>query len=413
MPFRAAGIEGLRGVAALAVVVAHTIDFMLLPGLFNDDGQLASGEDAGSLKLLAVMAALGVHGVTVFFVISGFLLYRPFVKQVSGDSRTLIIREFLRNRLLRIFPAYLVVFVLAAFVVGVVVTQVASDAGDDEYVGRMTDPLLIVTNLTLTQGYLPQGQLTGLGASWSLVPELAFYLLLPFVWLLSRRLAKRMPWQVAALVPVGLMLLIGIITRLSLVAVAGDDGSAFISASTWRAVLWHSIIAQGDLFALGMVVAVLSVWTHAQPDGTDTGPRLRRIRRIAWPILVLAGLFALPAKLFLMDAIMIGLATAAFITILSFDDGKVAGFGRAFLAWKPVDRAGMISYSLYLWHVPVIFFLREHYPSLRYETVGGFAIAFVLVMVITWVLSEITYALVERPALARKRAMVRIEAPSK
>lgn len=401
MKFRAVGIEGLRGLAALAVVISHTASFL-------QDPSSTGGSESAGMKLVSVFAGLGVHGLTVFFVISGFLLYRPFVMQMSRGEQTLIVREYMRNRILRIFPAYLVIFTIAAFGLGAVVTKVASDTNGD-YVGRMTDPVLIITNYTLTQSYLPQGQLTGLGASWSLVPEVAFYVLLPLFWLIGRRLARRSSWVKAVLTPVLVMMVIGLVLRFAIAAtmVAGGHGDDPINASTWRAVVWHTILTQGDLFAMGMVVAVFSVYVSELREDRHREREISRITRYAWWALIFGVVVALPAKVFFVDAAAIGLVAAAFIWIVIYGNGRPTRAARAVLEWAPVDRAGVISYSTYLWHVPVIFMLRTHFPGLRYDSVGSYLVDLVLVYAITWILSEITFRLVEDPALSHKRSMIR------
>src|SRR3954447_24513992 len=130
------GLDGLRGLAALAVLADHTV-------------QHGSDQSAGVLR---VLFGMGAQGLTVFFVLSGFLLYRPFAAALLDGTPMQPTRVYVRNRLLRILPAYWVVFVVAAFVVGVVYLH-----GDAQFhpgpgnVGRLTDPLTIAANLLLVQ----------------------------------------------------------------------------------------------------------------------------------------------------------------------------------------------------------------------------------------------------------------------
>src|SRR4051812_30060024 len=184
------GIEGMRGVAALSVMLAH-----IAIGLLG--GYAVPGA-------LGQLVGLGLHGLTLFFVISGFLLYRPYAAAVvAGRSRPSTSR-FYRNRVLRIAPAYVVIFLISALLLGTVVIHAGTATEPDitrHDIGRMTDPVLLLLNLTLTQGFVPHGMFTGLNVSWSLVPEVCFYLLLPALGWLGVLLARRLRPAVAVYLP--------------------------------------------------------------------------------------------------------------------------------------------------------------------------------------------------------------------
>src|SRR6478736_6725938 len=90
-------LEGLRAVAALLVLITH----VSLNAMGND------GPFGGLLARLDV-------GVAVFFVLSGYLLYRPFVRALLRDEPLPSVRRYFRHRFLRIVPLYWVV-VVASF----------------------------------------------------------------------------------------------------------------------------------------------------------------------------------------------------------------------------------------------------------------------------------------------------------
>ena len=122
-------------------------------------------------------------GVAVFFVLSGFLLYRPFVARRLAGKPRLDTRSYLRNRALRIYPAYWL-----ALTVLVVVLDVR---GRDEIQGLWD----YVMFYGLLQSYSAETALGGLQQAWTLTNEVAFYLLLPLwafaaAWV-GRRLAPR------------------------------------------------------------------------------------------------------------------------------------------------------------------------------------------------------------------------------
>ena len=161
---RLAGLDGLRGTALLGILLAHVIIF--LP---EKDG-VYTGAQVAAVGLLS-------HSLTFFFVLSAFLLYRPFASAIIKDRPNPPTYDFYRNRVLRVWPAYLVVLAIVGFGFGL--TVVDKDAPTLEGLGRLTDPVLLITNVLLVQGYSPATAFTGLGVSWSLITEIGFYAMLP------------------------------------------------------------------------------------------------------------------------------------------------------------------------------------------------------------------------------------------
>lgn len=91
---RLAGIEGLRGLAAISVLITHAWFYS-----GSDRVPLWEGSPAGT-----ALESLG-FGVTLFFTLSGFLLYRPFVAAALDPDRRPRVVDYFRNRALRILPA--------------------------------------------------------------------------------------------------------------------------------------------------------------------------------------------------------------------------------------------------------------------------------------------------------------------
>lgn len=94
--------DGLRALAALSIVVVHVSAYSGADGL------------SGFRDLLQRMDA----GVAIFFVLSGFLLYRPFVAAHLHGRAQPATRPYLWRRFLRIYPAYLVVLTVVVYVFG-------------------------------------------------------------------------------------------------------------------------------------------------------------------------------------------------------------------------------------------------------------------------------------------------------
>src|SRR5439155_14852002 len=147
-------------------------------------------------------------GVTLFFVLSGFLLYRPFAQAALNGTARPSIRRYLRNRALRILPAYWTVLLVS---VGAGATVVAATESGN-LVGRL-GPGQLSASLLLVQSYRPSTIFTGLQPAWSLCVEAAFYVLLPLAALAASARRRRSVW-----LPPALLLAGGLVSKCVLVA---------------------------------------------------------------------------------------------------------------------------------------------------------------------------------------------------
>lgn len=150
------GLDGLRALGALFVVSTH-VGFQ--------SGHAVNGPFRG---LLARMDS----GVAVFFVLSGFLLFRPHVLSWLEDRRAPSTKTYARHRIARITPPLLIAVLGAALLV---------PPGEATWINY-------VAHATLVHIYFPDLQTGGLTQMWSLATEVAFYALLPVLgYLLCRR----------------------------------------------------------------------------------------------------------------------------------------------------------------------------------------------------------------------------------
>ena len=164
----------MRAVAALLVIGTHAA---------FATGKLTHG------YLGAVYARLEI-GVALFFVLSGFLLFRPWVVAAATGDRSPGLARYARHRIRRIMPAYLVT-VLATFELYVVFTPGPNP-------GQTWHGLLRYLTLTqvYTNDYLTTYLHPGLSQMWSLAVEVSFYAALPAIaYVLLRR--RRPEWQPA------------------------------------------------------------------------------------------------------------------------------------------------------------------------------------------------------------------------
>ena len=163
----------MRAVAALLVVGTHAA---------FATGYLTHG-------FVGVVYARLEVGVAIFFVLSGFLLFRPWVRATAGGAPSPSVPRYARRRVRRVVPAY-VVTVIATFEIYTVFTPGPNP-------GQSWHGLL--RHLTFTQVYTADSPTTilhpGLTQMWSMAVEVAFYAVLPVLAYLLLRVLCRGEWR--------------------------------------------------------------------------------------------------------------------------------------------------------------------------------------------------------------------------
>ncbi len=409
-------LEGLRAVAALAVLVTH----VSLNAMGN------RGPFGGLLARLDV-------GVAVFFVLSGYLLYRPFVRALLRDEPLPSIRRYFRHRLLRIVPLYWVV-VVASFLFAPAVGLVMPTTGfDPAAVGTTSVPLWTMARfLTFTQVYWHDSLAGPFPQAWTLATEMAFYLFLPvFVWAVARRnrrnpgdRPRRLRRQWFAL---GAMVAIAQLYRLAMVLLTHpydrgvDHGSTYTQLGAW-------LPNHFDMFAAGMAVAAIVVERDDRGPGRLIGRRLDAVygRPGAAGLSVAVGLVVLWLTGYAFGLSRTDLSygqvgefvrhlsylAIALTLVLPCVFGRSAGGGwRWFLATPPMQFLGRISYGIYLWQILVIGRWVSspftpggpdpaRHPGMQFNV--PFWTTLLWTVAVTVLLSTISWYLVERPALRYK-----------
>lgn len=391
---RIRGLDGPRGVACWAVLIVHVANQC------SPDTMAKGG-----------LAMLG-QALIFFFALSGFLLYLPYVrallqhKQTQPDTRAYVI-----HRLLRVFPGYLVIFLIVNFALQASFLHnewASSHTGTDAGTGMITDPGLLATNLTLLQSYFPHYLQTGISPSWSLTLELVFYACLPVfgaaMWFLRRRFGTNLAALVLA--PPAILIVLGIAGKILAAWLTDRAGiTTTIEANwgpNWAAVVLRSFLASSDNFAFGMLATVVFV---AVGVGMIDARRVRPIRIAAIVAIV-------PSLLIMLVLIAAGsnfqstftaLASGLLILIivLPMAAGGDSVFARA-LDWRPLEYLGRISLSIYLWHFPVIIVLIR-LGVLQGDSWAGLAVNIVACSAVSFALASVTFHLVEKPAMTYAR----------
>jgi peptidoglycan/LPS O-acetylase OafA/YrhL len=333
---RSARIESLRALAAMSVLVGHV-------WLFTQ----GSSSTAYPQRLVEA----GRYGVWLFFALTGYLLFWPFVRSTLAGGGTIDLRRYALNRVLRILPLYYVVVVVL-----LVVDQHGGSAGQWLRFGTLTESFSRSTVGTVDVPI------------WSLVVEVQFYLLLPLLaWLLLRGgSVRRAALGVAALAALSL--------GVWLVKVHGPAAPDL----RWR----YSLPATFLNFTPGMFLALL----RARPVRLPRRPTALALAGVGlWLVAAAAIRWAEPLC-------ALGAALILAALVLPVEDGALTRP----LALRPLAALGVASYSLYLWHVPVIRSLHSHtgwgtLPLLACGALAAIAVA------------ALSYLVVERPFLRLRR----------
>lgn len=388
---RIIGLDGARGIACLAVAVMH-IAVHYSPLTSN----------AANINLLGL-------ALIFFYVLSGFLLFLPYIRALVADRDTAQMpstRNFTIHRIARVFPAYLVIFLICNFGFRAVYLENAAmqPLGGDVGTGMITEPLQLFLNLTLLQSYFPQYIQTGISPSWSLTLELAFYASLPVLGWMMFALLRRTSWsayRIALLAPL-LLIAMGYIARLFIGPLANHLGLTDPVEMNWGpnavAVLLRSYLTSADNFAFGMLVAILVV---AMERKVVREAISKRVRLFAWlallPTCVLSLLLLSLYSLYATSAVAVAAAVMIVIIIAPLARSENSAIANV-LEFRPIRYVGTISLSIYLWHYPMMIVIGR-LGWLDGDTWPGLLRNVAIVMAATLLFAAATYRFIEKPPM--------------
>jgi peptidoglycan/LPS O-acetylase OafA/YrhL len=358
---RSTRIESLRAIAALAVVVGHVTAVSLA---FN-----STVPSINDLGLLEKAAYGGGVGVLFFFALSGYLLFWPFAKHYFGGGDSIDVRRYALNRAVRILPLYY------AVVVVVLLLQYPGAS-----LGTWARFLTFTENLSLfTAGRF-------VGPAWSLVIELQFYVLLPLLAFAVARAARRSRILAAA-----------VLIAVALVSLAVRIHTQY--GGPQPDPLWRFSLPTTFLFFVpGMLLALVRLsWEERRPEWV----RGRLQNADLWLIASLPLWAVVVLYRYELDPL---LGVAAFLIIGACVLPLRAGRLTRSLGWRPLALVGVASYSLYLWHVPVIKALVDSGVPTRFVQLGAISIPVALAVAFA------SYSLVESPFLRLRRQWARSSA---
>ena len=356
-------LEGLRAIAALAVTMTHA-------GFLS--GQIGRDVLPGPVARLDI-------GVAIFFVLSGFLLYRPHARHHAGLADRPGLRRYAVRRAFRLFPALLPVIAATYFLVP-----------ESRTVGAA--PWL--ANLVQVQAVRSDWLLPGLAQLWSLSTEVMFYLALPLIAAVIGKLARGSASRELAV--------------LALLTLTAWGSRVVLHTEPGQVMTWdRTLVSHLDWFAGGMAIAVVRVRPelHARVRAVSA-PAVGSILAVAaslfWVLSTsLAGPFDLSERPLRADLFKhIGYAVFAVLVVAPAALLSDPVLQRV-LAGRRMVALGAISYGIFLWHLPIMFFVRE---TAGWPLFGGkFWLTWIITLALTIPVAQLSWRFLEAPILAWAR----------
>jgi len=371
------GLTGLRALAATWVMLFHIIGFA---------GPRAILLDVGPVQLkIHPLLTCGWVGVDLFFVLSGFLLTTHLMQSMANPAPGLHRRYFLA-RIRRVLPAYWAQLAILVLVAVVVAGSLPSWIG---YVPLHVPMLHFVSE---------KASWAINGVYWTLPIEFGFYLCLPFIVRLLAR-AERRPgasrWVTLAIVYAAALALTWSYRYLAYHAFAGADSNTIVWAVS-------QLPGSFDVFMAGVVAAAWMRWRRA---AGVTGTARQST------ILAIAGLAGVLVMIYYADRIYLTFwhghpalfvwhsINSAFAALLVAGIAMGGGLTRFVFENRLAVWLGTISYSTYLWHYPILQWLKPHLDKAS----AGLGIYLAATITLTTLAAAASYYGIERPFLRRRR----------
>lgn len=349
------GLNGLRALAALSVMWAHTFQ-----GIFGDWGLTGGG------WTLPVV----YDGVTLFFVISGFLITYLLLNE-QEKSQTISIGKFYMRRILRIWPIYFLYLIVALTVTG---------SWHEEGLWYY---LVFVANIPfiMSVGIIP------IAHYWSISVEEQYYLFWPWLVKLTKGKTRRLMWVALALCCGWLAMKYGL----------------YLTQGTTLAYRFFAA-TRFDCMMLGAMGAVL--FYRQQP----LFMKVLGNRWVGVACLLAIG-FSMPWAGWLPAPLR-----PQVLALLSLGAimGQVANRPIINLENRVMDSIGKVSYGIYVIHPLMIFLLSEAWRSLGLQIPAGWStvLIYITITAVVYAVAWVSYRYFERPFLKLKNTFAVVQSSS-
>jgi peptidoglycan/LPS O-acetylase OafA/YrhL len=376
--------DGIRGVGMLLVFFTH---LFLLADPDPDSNMRAFGWAAPILGHIDL-------GLAAFFVLSGYLIARPFARAYVAGTRRPPLRDYVRNRVLRVVPAFYVFTVLVLLRFGLDGTLASGSHNASSW-------LQVLGQFLFVQGQAGGPAAVPIGPAWSIGAEVGFYVLIPLSAFVAYRVGARLrgPGSRAAVA-------LAAIAALTFVSIAARAYEKF--DFTWLT----SPPAIMYVFMPGVAVAIVEPLLARRVRGNA-----RLARPVAWAAFAAAAVAAFAYAASDYDvrqtpihhalgqrALLAALCTGALIfglVVLQLGTGRAPRlFGNRLMQWM-----GARSYSFYLAHFWILLEI-DHALGEGQSIATRAAIMAAVGLPVTTAIAALSYRFVERPFLERKRRPV-------
>ncbi|WP_048745854.1 acyltransferase [Paenibacillus sp. P22] len=348
-------IDHLRGMAALLILFYHGQHFISRDFAFGD-----KVPDGYWLKTTNPISSLFIEGhtaVALFMVLSGFIFtYGAYDKSMNYWG-------FIRNRLFRIYPMFLLLMVVGIY----------AYPGNFNFIG-MLQTLFFLSN---AQGSLNLGEFSAM--FWTISVEFLFYLIFPFLLRMMRNEgAKKML----------LLIVVAIVFRTL----------AMLFGSNIRELSYWTIVGRIDQFIIGMLAAKVFIEL--------------KLSRKSWFLIFCASAVLVITELFAFNRLGGWQISANWKVIWPTTEGTlwavfIVSYVKVFsenknIIQKSLSRIGEISFSIYLIHYIIVKLVIYRHWTISFSSNAfrdGMLNSLILVVPITILISILTYHVVEKPFL--------------
>jgi peptidoglycan/LPS O-acetylase OafA/YrhL len=370
MSKRNSALDSLRGLSTILIVVYHIS--------FVSGYTVAHANSSG-----AYIDRLNI-GVAIFFVLSGFLIFRPFAHSLIHGSPLPKTRNYYLKRAARILPGYwLALFVLA----GLDALTIVNTSG-------------FIRNVFIVHSFTEHNVFTGIRQAWTLAIEMSFYVVVPaFAYIFVRQTKRRDgPVSVSSL-----------LKALSVLFLSAYVFRLFIHQTDFwflkTAHIW--LPSHMDTLALGMGLAVLV----EAPTSSETLSKVRIFLANHTGAFVLSSVFVwfmsaninmaigLNKSEFhieLLGHFLYGMASVLLVAPFCVDSRSllVKAMSLRLFTWL-----GTISYGIYLWHMAFLEgnFAEKYMPYT--ENDGQVLLRFLVVLPASIAIASLSYYVIERPIM--------------
>jgi peptidoglycan/LPS O-acetylase OafA/YrhL len=378
------GGDGVRGIAMAMVFLAHV-------AVNSDPG--AGLENYGWFRQIIGRFDLAL---ATFFVLSGYLIARPFLRSYVLNTKRPSVRRFTRNRVLRIVPAF---YLIAALVLLRLGLDGAISPTPDNPSGSAPPSTWwqVLSIFTFTQSYTGGSATLPIGQAWSLDVEVAFYALIPIAAVIAYRLGS--PLKTPRARARAVLIFIGVVFLVSVYLRQHNDNTLATLASPPLIIY---------AFLPGIALAVLEPFAVPWFRG-----RRKRARRFAWAMGAVAlcawALYAhwdfnvqttaihhALGRRSTMSALFGGALIAALIALQLGGERAPRWLDNRCCNWM-----GERSYAFYLLHIWVLFEVINLFGS-DIGTPRLFALMIVVGFPATVLLAALSWRFVERPCLQQR-----------